>query len=157
MRRRGFTLIEAVIAMIVLSVAVPATLALVHDATVVRAESAMSTRASWLGSMLCEQILADVASASPELGMTALEDDRVYLDDPDTGLFARLGSAMQDYVDQGLEAAVQIGPLVSQSLSPTGEADQDIYREVVVTVSWNTVRGEERTAPITFLVTDPTP
>ena len=88
MTRRAFTLIEAIIAMVVLSIAVPATLALIHDATVARAETTTSTRAAWLGSMLIEQILADVASDDPQLGMDALADDEAYLNDADTGLFA---------------------------------------------------------------------
>lgn len=85
MRRRAFTIVEAVIAMVVLAIAVPATLAMIHDATIIRAESAMSTRASWLGSMMAEQILADVASDDSRLGMTALEEPQTYLHHPDTG------------------------------------------------------------------------
>jgi prepilin-type N-terminal cleavage/methylation domain-containing protein len=157
MTRRAFTLVEAVIAMVVLSIAVPATLAMIHDATLARAESAMSTRASWLGSMVAEQILADVASDDPQLGMDALEDATAYLDHPDAGLFARLEGAIAPYREQGLEATVEIGPLVSESFTTTGDDVQDIYRQVVIAVQWNTPRGDQRSAPVAFLVTDPTP
>ncbi|XOV75493.1 MAG: prepilin-type N-terminal cleavage/methylation domain-containing protein [Phycisphaerales bacterium] len=44
MTRRAFTLIEAIIAMVVLSIAVPATLALIHDATVARRDDYVNPR-----------------------------------------------------------------------------------------------------------------
>ena len=157
MTRRAFTLIEAIIAMVVLSIAVPATLALIHDATVARAETTTSTRAAWLGSMLIEQILADVASDDPQLGMDALADDEAYLNDADTGLFARLDQAIAPFENAGLDATGDIGPLISESLSTSGDPDQDIYRQITVTVEWNALGGGQRNAPITFLVTDPTP
>ncbi|XOV75494.1 MAG: hypothetical protein ACFHWZ_00050 [Phycisphaerales bacterium] len=117
----------------------------------------MSTRAAWLGNMLIEQILADVASDDPQLGMDALADDEAYLNDADTGLFARLDQAIAPFENAGLDATVDIGPLISESLSTSGDPDQDIYRQITVTVEWNAPGGGQRNAPITFLVTDPTP
>jgi prepilin-type N-terminal cleavage/methylation domain-containing protein len=157
MRRGGFTLIECVLTLVILAVAVPATLAMMHDATVARTESVLTTRASWLGSMLSEQILADIASEDPSLGMQALADATRYLESPATGLYARLEQELSDYASLGLEATVQIGPLITSDGEQSGDPDRDIYRQVTVVVEFSSPRHGPKEIPFAILLTDTTP
>ena len=156
MNRRAFTLIECVLTLVILSVAVPATLAMMHDATIARTESVMASRASWLGNLLCEQILADVASNDPALGMDALSDAAAYLEAPGTGLMDRLASELLEYEALGLDAEITIGPLIALAGIATGDPSQDIYRRITVTVSYRSASAAAREVPFEMLVTDPT-
>lgn len=57
--QRGFSLIEAIIAVVILSVAVPAMFWAVRDAAERRAEPVMFSRARWLAAEKLEDIIAD--------------------------------------------------------------------------------------------------
>jgi len=58
-RRGGFSLIEAIIVIVILSVAVPAMFWAVRDAAERRAEPVMFARARWLAAEKLEDIVAD--------------------------------------------------------------------------------------------------
>jgi len=154
MSRRGFTLIEAIIAIVVLSLAVPATMAMIHDATVARTDSVLTTRAAWLAGTISEQILADATSTHADLGMGAFEDPSNYLHDPGTGLFARLSGAIELYESYGMSCEVDIGPAVSATFTPSGDAARNIYRQITVTVRWGRASGPPVTMPVSFIVVD---
>lgn len=66
--RRAFTLIEGIIAIVILSLAVPPMLWTVRAAQGVRTEPLQASRARWLASEKLEDIIAD--SASPTRGYT---------------------------------------------------------------------------------------
>ncbi len=157
MKRRAFTLIECIMSLVILSVAVPATLAMMHDATIARTESVMATRASWLGNMICEQILADISSGDPALGMNALADPSGYLFASNSGLMDRIRTELLEYEQMGITAQVAIGPLLSLSGFTTGDPVQDLYRRITVTVSYRSASTTARQVPFELLVTDPSP
>lgn len=157
MKRAGFTLVEAVIAIVVLSIAVPATMAMIRDATVARADSTLTSRALWLGSAVSEQILADAASDDPELGMEGFENQSAYLQSGTSGLYDRLEPVAADYAHHGILYEVSIGPLVSEDGTASGDPALDIYRQIGVEVLWTNASGDNKTMPLSFLVTDLTP
>ena len=157
MIRRGFTLIEAVIAIVVLSLAVPSTMAMIRDATVARAENALTIRAQWIATAVSEQILADAASDDPSLGMSGFADSNAYLNNPGSGLYERLAHLDSDYARFGIEYEVEIRPLTAANGTPSADADENIYRQIEVRVTWQGATGEDRTMPLSFIVTDLTP
>ena len=157
MTRRGFTLVEAIIAIVVLSLAVPATTAMIRDATVARSDGALTTRALWLGSAVSEQILADAASDDPSLGMAGFEDANAYLHARDTGLFDRLDGLMTEYGRYGIGFEVIIGPLTGAGGTPDADPELNVYRQFEVRVVWSGATGQDQTMPLSFIVTDLTP
>jgi Tfp pilus assembly protein PilV len=136
-RRRGaFTLIEAVIALVVLGVAVPPMLVAVKDAAARRADLVLASRARWLAAERLEDILADRASAT-----------RGYA-----------------YVTPGhypAEASVAGFPNFARSVSvvETGPnfAPGTGLKTVTVSVSWRDGRGRPRTLHLSSVVTEYTP
>lgn len=157
MIRSGFTLIEAVIAIVVLSLAVPATTAMIRDATVARSDGALTARALWLGSAVSEQILADAASDDPSLGMGAFGDSNAYLHAPETGLHDRLAGLREEYDRYGIEFDVTIGPLIAANGTPDADPDLNVYRQIEVRVIWSGATGQDQSMPLSFIVTDLTP
>lgn len=63
-RRRGLTLIEGLIAIVVISVAMPPMIMAISSAGVRRASQAMALRARWLAAERLEAVLADRHSAA---------------------------------------------------------------------------------------------
>lgn len=66
--RPGFSLIEAIIAIVILSVAVPAMFWAVRDAAGRRADPVMLNRARWLAAEKIEDVLADRANSDRGYG-----------------------------------------------------------------------------------------
>lgn len=158
MRRRGFTLIEAIIAVVVLALLVPTSVAMMADAASSRAQSLAITRATWLAAAVMEQIIADVNSDEVTLGFGALESPETYLETPLTGLYARMEPVASFYEELGIEYEVSIGELVSADGTVSGDADENVYRYVQVEVTWRDRRsGSERILPLGALLTDLTP
>lgn len=157
MNRRGFTLIEAVIAIVVLAIAVPATTAMIRDATVARSDSAQTARALWLGNAICEQILADAASNDPSLGMEAFADQNAYTNAPGTGLRDRLETLLSDYEAFGIDFELSIGPLVTVSGTSSGDPERDVYRSIEVRILWRNASSGQASMPLSLIVTDLTP
>lgn len=157
MRRNAFTLIESIIALVILAAMIPTSALMLADSARRRVDAAHANRASWLASGVIEQILADVNSPSASLGMSALANASTYLNTPSTGLVARLETVTSLYADRGLSYAVTIGGLVSDSGSATGDSAQDVYRLVTVTVSWTDTSGTARSLALSSLVCDLTP
>jgi type II secretory pathway pseudopilin PulG len=152
-RRRGFTLIEAVIVVLALGISLPTTLIWLEEANQRRAEGVNQTRASALASLVMEHVLADVASREPGLGFDALADSATYLNHPTSGLTARLAPMTSTYSSMGMIYAVGIGGLVSKSGVATGDATQDLFRVVTVTGSFTGADGTPRTAVMQSMVT----
>ena len=63
-RRRGFTLIETIAAIVILAIALPPMLFAIRDAHVQRVNPVLVSQARWLATEKLEDILADRHSAS---------------------------------------------------------------------------------------------
>jgi len=140
--RRGFTLMEAIAALVVLGILIPPTVAMMRDAARSRVDAVSLTRATWLAAAVMEQVIADVNSE--QFGLGVLADQAAYLTSPGTGLEARIADVTSLYASAGLGWSLSIGELVSASGAATGDADRDVYRMVQVRVEWDARGGERR-------------
>lgn len=155
--RRGFTLIEAIAAIIILALTAPVTLSVLSDAAASRIDALNTTRATWYAGAVIEHILADVSSGSPGLGFDALADADHYLNDPGAGLEARLGKLVAPYADLGMSHEVVIGAPVAADGVATGDADLDLYRYVTVTIHWTSARHGAKALDVGVLVGEVAP
>lgn len=156
-RQRGFTLIEALLVVVVIATLVPPATTMMRDASLARSDSTHITRATLLAQGVMEQVLADAASPSGSLGMAAFASSSTYLDSPVTGLRARLSGLTSVYTASGHAWTLSIGSLVSASGALTDDSTRDVYRRISVSVTWNSGRSGARSFTLTALVTDLTP
>ncbi len=140
--RRGFTLMEAIAALVVLGILIPPTVAMMRDAARSRVDAVSLTRATWLAAAVMEQVIADVNSEN--LGPEALADQVAYLETPGTGLESRLADVTALYAAGGVGWSLSIGEPVSASGVSTGDAERDVYRMVLVRVEWDSRAGERQ-------------
>ena len=119
-----------------LALGVPGGLNALRDGERARQQAANTTRATLLATAVLEAIMADVASDAPGLGFAALASPSTYLDTPGDGLYDRLETTLEPFSDAGLGYSVSIGGLVSADGSATGDADLDLFRTVIVTVTF---------------------
>lgn len=136
-RARAFTLIEAVIAMVILSVAVPAMLWAVRDAVSERNDPVLASRARWLAAERLETIIAD--RHSPNRGYAYVISANYPSESSVSGFtnFAR-----------SVTIAETAANLVSAG---TG------YKTVTVTVTYRDSRNQSRSLNIATVLTDYTP
>jgi len=150
--RGGFTLLEAVIVVVVLAISVPPTIAWLNDASSRRADAINTTRATTLATGVMEHILADVASTTPGLGFAALADSAAYIDTPATGLRARIVPMSGLYEAQGMTYEVTIGALVDKAGVTSGNVAEDIFRRVTVQVTFSSFSGGALSLDVTAMV-----
>lgn len=132
--RAAFSLIEAIIAVVILSVAVPAMFWAVRDAAERRSEPVMLNRARWLAAEKIEDVLAD--RANPSRGYAYIVAGNYPAESPIAG-FA--GFARQVTV-------AERGP----DLVGAGAG----YKVVTVRVNYAGARGAARTFELAAVVTD---
>ena len=154
MMRRGFTLIEVIIAVIVLAIAVPPTLNLMDSASAGRVDAINTTRATMLGTLVIESIIADMSSNDPNLGFAALSDSVAYLSTTTTGLYDRISTLTDSYTNVGLSYTVTIGDLVSSDGTVSGTSSENIYRLVTVDVVFPSANSAPFTMPISIMVSE---
>jgi Tfp pilus assembly protein PilV len=131
---RAFSLIEAIIAIVVLSVAVPAMFWAVRDAADRRTDPVMLNRARWLAAEKMEDVLADRANADRGYGYVVAAN---YPAESPVAGFAGLSREVM---------VAERGPdLVSAG---TG------YKVVTVRVTYTSARGAARTFELASVVTD---
>lgn len=147
--RRGTTLIEAVVVVLVLAIAVPPTISGMMGSAARREDAIQITRATTLAASVLEQIMCDAVTA--DIGA----DPSAYLDTAVNGLRDRVAATTSLYTDLGMTYSVTVGPEVSSSLVTTGHAAQDVYREVVVSVTFVDASGTTRTIPVTTMISKP--
>ena len=135
--RPGVTLIEAVIAVVVLAIAVPPTLSMLMDASAVRADAVAATRATSYAQAVMEQVLADACSSDASLGFDAFADGGAYA----AGLTSRLAAVMAAYTPFGMTHEVVMSPLTAASGVSTGDPTLDVYRVVTVNVHFTDATG----------------
>ncbi len=153
-KRSGFTLIEVVIAVVVLALAVPPVLNLMDSASAGRVNAINTTRATCLSTAVLETVLADLTSTDSSLGFDALADSAAYLDEPTTGLYARLAPIMASYTDVGLTYTVEIGPLVSANGVVSGDTGENIFRVVTVNVGFVSANSASFVMPVSIMVSE---
>ncbi len=152
MSRSAFTLIEVVTMVIVLAIAVPPTLEILMSNTASRANVINTGRATMLASNVLEGVLADVSSSDDSLGFEALADPSVYLDTPTTGFYSRMSTATQSFTSRGMTYSVQIGELVAADGMVSGDAGDNVFRTVTVTVTYPSADGAAYTLPVSLMV-----
>lgn len=155
--RRGFTLVESIIVVVVVALLVPPSVSMLREAQVARVDSANAVRATVLCGAVLEQVLADASSSAPSLGMSAFSNSAAYLDTPTTGLKARLSPVTSTYSTLGVSWSLAIGSPVAASGVADANAALNIYRAVTVIATWNSGRVGTQTYAVTTLVTDLTP
>ena len=133
--RSGFTLIEAVLIVIVLAVTVPAGMRLVGSADRAQREAELSMTAVTLARSVAEQVLADV-NASERFGPEFLGDASTYLDDPAEGLYARTEWLFAGGLAAGMDLTVTIGGL--------GAGTEPGFRRVTIAVRYTPYWGSPR-------------
>jgi len=152
--RRGFTLIEVIIAVIVLAIAVPPTLNLMDSASAGRVDAINVTRATMLSTLVIESVMADLTSNDASLGFSALSDSAAYLSTPVTGLYDRIASLTDSYTNVGLTYAVTISGLVASDGNVSGTSSENIYRTVTVDVSFPSANSAPFTMPVSILISE---
>lgn len=151
--RRGLSLIEVVTVIVVLAIAVPPALRLVHEAVSGRVDAINLTRATALASALAEHVLADVASNAAGLGFGALDDAAAW----ETSLRDRAAATAAPYAAVGMSYEIGVGPLADAAGVVSGDAGEDLYRDVEIRVSYPRADGVVVTYELVLVVTELTP
>lgn len=150
MNRSAFTLIEAVISVIVLAIAVPPALDLLDSVAADRADAVNTTRAAMLAELVIESCLADCASSAPALGFAALEDEAAF----NAGLRDRLADIASPYLEVGMDYRVSVGPLVDRTGAVHADPAHNMFRVLTVTVTYPSASGDPFTLPVSLIVGD---
>jgi prepilin-type N-terminal cleavage/methylation domain-containing protein len=135
--RRGFTLIEAIIAVVIIALAVPPMLMAMGDAARQRVAVVQATRARWLATEMLEDVIADRHSATR--GWAWVVNANYAAENPVSGFpgFTRSVSVVE----------------TGASLSGAGTG----YKTVTVSVGWTDAGGTARSLALSTVVTDYTP
>lgn len=152
--RRGFTLVEVVMVVVLLAIVVPPTLGWMSDTAATRADAVNITRATMLATIVLETVTADVSSPAPGFGFAALADGDTYLDAPTTGLHARVAAWTAPYEALGMSYVIKFSNLVGPSGAATGNAATDVFRVVMVQVSTPSASGSTMTMQFSTMVTE---
>jgi Tfp pilus assembly protein PilV len=151
---RAFTLIEAVIAVVVLAIAVPPTLNMMDSASTGRIDAINTTRATFVSTVVLETVLADMTSSEDSLGFSALTDAQAYLTTPVTGLYNRLETILEPYTNADIAYTVTVGPLVSTDGNVSANLNENIFRTVTVLVEIPSTTQASITMPVSIMVSE---
>ncbi len=151
---RGVTLIEAVLVVLVLALTVPAAMTMITEGNESRRQSAEVARATTLAAAVLEQIIADSVSPDGSLGFAAFADASAYLSTATTGLYDRLDPVTSVYTDDGMAYTVSIGDLATAEGVVTGDADDDVFRLITVTVTFDDPDGGTLTLPVSVVLAE---
>jgi len=150
----GFTLIEVIIAVIVLAIAVPPTLNLMESSAAGRVDAINTTRATFLSTIVLESVLADMTSNDPALGFGALMDAQAYLSTPTLGLYDRLAPVTDSYTNVGLTYTVVIGELVASDGVVSVNTSENVFRSITVNVSFPSATAASAVMPVSLMVSE---
>ena len=131
---RGFTIVEAIAAIVVLAIAVPPTMWAIREAHVQRVNPRMASTARWLAVEKLEDAIADRHSITRGYGFVI--NDNYAAENPVTGFtgFTRSVTVTETGAD----------------LMTAGTG----YKRVAVTVSWTDATSTSRSLTLTTVVTD---
>jgi prepilin-type N-terminal cleavage/methylation domain-containing protein len=136
-RERGFSLLEAIVAIVVLSLAVPAMVWALRMAHGARVDPVLASKARWLASEKLEDVIADRSSTTR--GYTYVIAANYPAESPVPGFTGFTRSV----------AITETGP----DLASAGTG----YKRVVVTVGYTGAGGAARTLMLSTVVTEYTP
>ncbi len=136
-RARAFSLVDTIVAIVVLALVVPGTVTAIGDASVQRASGIAVSRARWLATEKLEDIIADRASGTRGYTYVVAAN---YAAEPTVAGFP------------GFTRSVAITE-TGASLSGAGTG----YKRVMVTVGWTDPRRGAKTLALSTVVTDYTP
>jgi prepilin-type N-terminal cleavage/methylation domain-containing protein len=139
-RRRGFTLIETVAAIIILAVAIPPMLWTVREAHHQRANPMLASKARWLAVEKLEDIIADRHSTGAR-GYSWLITGNYPAETPVTGF-------------TGFDRTVTFLETDATLVTPTPGGG---YMNVTVTVSWTDANANAQSLAISTVLTDYSP
>lgn len=151
--RKGFSLLECVFVVVILSLTVPVSVMFLDQRTSERQDTLQYARASTLAQSVLENVLADVSSKDSSLGYTALASS-TYLDAPTTGLYARLNSIITLYSDMGITLDVKISPESTSTGVVSGTPANNVFRTVKVTATFTNSMSESADVELSAMVTD---
>lgn len=135
--RRGFTLVEALIAVVILAVAVPPMLVALRDASGRRTDAVRSAQAQWLAAERLEDVMADRHSTTR--GYTWVVGGNYAAEASVAGF-------------PGFTRSVAVSE-TGADLSSTGTG----FKRVTVTVGWTDTMGRAQSVAVSTVVTDYTP
>lgn len=159
MKSRGFSLVEAVICVLILAVAVPPVLELMSAAGEDRADSVNTNRATALATLVLETVIADVASRDAGLGPAVLADRGAYLNDAESGLVTRIADLTEPYTRAGLTWELEIGERTASDGAVSVDPASNRFRQVTVRISYSSSAGGADGArryvmPVSVMVAD---
>ncbi|MBL4697202.1 MAG: prepilin-type N-terminal cleavage/methylation domain-containing protein [Phycisphaerales bacterium] len=156
----GFTLIEVVIAVMVMAIAVPPTLSMMDSASAGRVDSVNTTRATFLSTIVLETVMADMTSSDAGLGFDALINSSAYLDTPPgaadvtLGLYQRLTTITEPYTQVGLGYSVEIGALVGSDGQVSVVESENVFRMITVRIQFMSASGDQISMPVSIMVSE---
>lgn len=136
--RRGLTLIEAIAAIVILSVAIPAMLWALRDAARRRVDPVLVNRARWLAGERLEDIIAD--RHSPSRGYAYVVNANYAAENPVSGF-------------NGMQRTVSI----VETGSPPSFGAGTGYKTVTISVTFTDGMAVSRTLSLATVITDYTP
>lgn len=154
-RRRAYTLIETVAAVVVLAVAIPTVASMLADSAITRRDAVTATRATILARAALEHVLADLHSTTPGLGFGALADAPTYLTAPTAGLYKRLAPTVAVYEPLGMSLRMEVSGLVDTSGVVTGDIARDVCRDITAIVAFPPVRSGASECRVSVRVAQP--
>lgn len=151
--RRGFTLIEAVLVILMISIAIPPSISMMTEAAATRTDRVLLATSMSYAQAVADQVMADVSAG----GLAVLDDEGSYLDAPGTGLWDRLAWVSEPYESRDLTAGVSISDLVDWQGEESADEGENLYRIVTITVTVPTSDGLLLEVPISVMLGEPNP
>ncbi len=143
-RRAGFTLIETIMAIVILAVAVPPMLWAVTESQRMRMNPMLASKARWLAVERIEDVIADRHSTTARGYDWIVNSNNYVVENPGdiTGYpgFSRSVALLETKADLSTTAPPPLG-----------------YLTVTVTVGWVDAKGNNMTLDISTVLTDYTP
>ena len=151
--RRGFSLIEAVLIVLMISIAVPPSIGMMTEASATRSDRVLLSTAMSYAQGLADQVMADVSAG----GLDILADQNLYLDAPGTGFWARMSWVAAPYQTRNLTAAITISERVSWQGTVSVDPGENLFRKVTVTIGVPTSDGQLLDVPVSLMLGKPNP
>jgi len=151
--RQGFSLIEAVLIVLMISIAVPPSIAMMTEASRNQADRVLLAIAMSYAQALADQVSADVSVN----GLDILADENLYLNAGGTGLWARVSWVSAPYVSRNLTASIEISELIDYQGVVSADPASNLFRMVTVTIGVPMTDGQLLDVPVSMMLGEPNP